>query len=213
MTDSRFDNNVIYRLVSANRAGTLPASSKLNTSPKNPKMYFSLGGTASAPTFTMKPMPPLNGPINKLVDPGMNWFFRYPAVENPPENYWTMHNAITGEKVCLERGDTETGTLKMAPLAKGKPSQMWYIELAEGMGSENIWKIQDRPAKKEAMMGAPKPTKLDVLDRGDGVVARTIVGNPIDPKTNRPYVESTAWDVQSVRGMEDKENVGVGFPS
>jgi hypothetical protein len=215
-TDSRFDNNVIYRLTSANRTGSLPASTKLNTNPINPKIYFSLMGTAANPTFTMRTMPDINGPFNKIVDPGMAWFFRYPAANsgsNVPKNYWTIHNSITGEKVCLERADTKTGQLKMAPLVKGKASQLWYIELTPDTGKDSTWDIQDSPSDSNGVKGAPGPTKLDVLTGSDNVVARVIKGSPIDPKTSKPYVESTTWDVQPVRGIENKEDIGVGFPS
>jgi hypothetical protein len=211
--DTQVYTTQLYRIISANRAGTIPGKSSLNASPKNPKQYFTMSGPASAPKFFMKAMPLPTAP--DAVDSGMYWFFRYISADangNVPDNTRTLHNTITGEKQCLERVDTATGSLKIAPVVKGKASQAWYIEFGKTT-SDSIWFLQDSAPKDTGLMGAPGPTNLDVLTGKDGVVARKIVGNPIDPTTNRPYVEGTMWNLESVRGSNDRDEAGYGFSS
>jgi hypothetical protein len=211
--DIQLNTTSLYRIISANRAGTIPGESILNASPKNPKQYFTMSGPASAPIFFMKAMPLPTAP--DAVDPGMYWFFRYIPADadgNVPDNTRTLHNTITGEKQCLERVDTATGSLKIAPVVKGKASQSWYIDFGETT-SDSIWFIQDSAPKNTGLMGAPGPTKLDVLTGKDDVVARKIVGNPIDPTTNEPYTEATMWNLEPVRGSNDRDEAGHGFSS
>lgn len=214
---SLFDTNTLYRLISANRSNTLPTNTNpsLNTTPPNPKIYFSLGGgSISAQTFTMKTQPPLTAA--QVVDMGNAWFFRYPEGATD-DNCYTIHNARTGAKMALERQDTKsTGALKMAPLTKGKASQIWYFVSAAtadrpATSGSGFYTIQESAPASTGRMGAPAPAKLDVVTRGEQVLAKVIVGNPIDPNTNRPYLEGTVWDVQSVRGMQNADEAGVGF--
>jgi hypothetical protein len=206
----------LYRIISANRAGMIPGNSSLNANPKNPKQYFTMSGPASAPTFFMKVMPSPTAP--DALDPGMNWFFRYfsDANGNMPDNTRTLHSAITGEKKCLERVDTATGSLKIAPVVKGKASQAWYIDFGKTT-SDSIWFLQETapapaPASKdtEVPLGVPKPTRLDVLTGKDDVVARQIKGSPLD-STNTSYVEGTMWSFKPVRETNAEDEAGRGF--
>ncbi|KAF2667936.1 hypothetical protein BT63DRAFT_305426 [Microthyrium microscopicum] len=210
--DTQTMTGEIYRITSANRAGTIPDKSTLNANPKNPKQYLALTGPASTPKPIMKDRAPAT---SSSADMSVFWYFRYLPADangNAPDNMRTMHSAITGEKQCLERVDTATGTLKMAPVVKGKASQAWYIDFAN-TSSESIWFLQDSAPKKTGLMGAPGPVKLDVLTGKDDVVARKIVGNPIDSTTNKPFTESTMWNLEVVRGTNDKDEAGYGFKS
>jgi len=161
----------------------------------------------------MKAMPPPTAP--DAVDMGMYWFFRYlpaDASGKVPDNTRTLHNCITGEKQCLERVDTSTGEIKVAPVVKGKASQAWYIDFAK-TSSDSIWFLQSSAPQNTGLMGAPAPAKLDVSTEKDSVVARKIVGNPIDPTTNKPYTESTMWFLDTVRGSNSRDDAGYGFSS
>ena len=102
----------------------------------------------------------------------------------------------------------------MNPL-KGKPTanQTWHLRPSTETKKEDCYDVLERKADEDAPLGAPPPARLDVSTGTDSVVARSVKGSPINPANNKPYGESTVWEIVVLRGARKEDDAGTGWAS
>jgi hypothetical protein len=189
------DPLAVYRIVSANRTGTLSFTTYLNSEPTNPNNVFTLGYVANKPTPTMAPLLSPSSPEAL----GQLWIFR--PVDDK-DGYWTVHCVVNSTDTisCLDTCLERTGTsVKLTPTASGKQEQMWFI--VSSNSGDGKWYIQDREDAKVVLMGAPLPKKLDVEQDTNDIVVSTGTGHW---GTKEAVRESTMWEIQYVRAANTK---------